>query len=541
MGSGSSRPETVYETIYQVDNCRPPIMNAAMDYTNAATRRYEKCAQDAAAKMWMEVLQRQNDNDKQTQAMLFDMAGRIKRRQQEDAKFCYNIEKKYKPFGIEGPAGLDCQHFEESVKGCRLKDSANYDGTCETGKKISPPKPKEKNENGEVIPNVVILGNTGVGKSYYGNGIMGNLDPNTGYFGTSNSHVSCTRGATGVSGFFYNQLLTSYGVEPMEMNFYDTPGFADSDPCQIEKNKERIAAALENPIHAFVFLTDHSNSRINANQQMLFKMLNEWTMGHIWNNFVIAYPRMKFNHNEKMDRIDQATSFYKELEKKKEELKSTLWKMATKEEWKKRNNNDQLVPMEKRDFDNIRVNALNVHQNTVCHFTDEGRIDKRKSDLARCSQLAYIDKTSLDYIISDDSTEMFDVETNPFATDSFSTNPFATDSFPTNPFSSSNSHGRPRYDLYDDKWVFIEEAKKLQQAIKDFSKRPVTPQKLYWKRKYEVEKAAYDKRYDDSSPKINTIAFEAAGIDTKHCDQARDKDEAEIKRYKDEALAKCPS
>merc|ERR1719245_1255394 len=183
--------------------------------------------------------------------------------------------------------------------------------------------------------------------------------------------------------------------------------------------------------------------------------------------------------------------------------------------------------MEKRDFDNIRVNALNVHQNTVCHFTNEGRIDKQKSDLGRCSQHARIDKHSLDYIILDDSTENFEVESNPIS----------------NPFLSSFSipRGQPKYDLYDDKWVFIEEAKKLQKAIKDFAKRPVTPQKLYWKRKYEVERAAYDKRYKDSSLKINTKAFESVGIDTKHCDRARDEADAEIKRKKDEALAKCPS
>ena len=149
---------------------------------------------------------------------------------------------------------------------------------------------------------------------------MGNLDPTTGFFGTSGGHASCTRGASGVSGYFYGQLLTSYNVEPMMMNFYDTPGFADSDPCQIEKNKERIAATLDKPIHAFIFLTDHSNARINANQQMLFKMLNEWTMGHIWNNLIVSYPRMTFYHDDKMNRVDAETSFLRQLDIKKDHI-----------------------------------------------------------------------------------------------------------------------------------------------------------------------------------------------------------------------------
>jgi hypothetical protein len=331
------------------------------------------------------------------------------------------------------------------------------------------------------------------------------------------------------------------------MNFYDTPGFADSDPCQIEKNKERIAATLDKSIDAFIFLTDHDNSRIDANQQMLFKMLNEWTMGHIWKNFIIGYPRMTFFHGDRMNRAENAKSYLKELDIKKNQIKDSLWKMARDQEWKKRDENDQLVPMEQRDFDNIRVNALNVHQNKVCQFTSEQRIDKRKSDLERCSQLAYFDD-SLDYTISDESIEdagNLD-NSNPFGSNPFESNPFGSNPFASNPIESipfdvsSTSQNRPRvYQLHDDKWVFIEEAKKLQQAIKDFSKHPVTTQKLYWQRKYNKEKEAYVARYKDDVIESNTEAFKSVGIDTTHCEEERKRVFAKVEEEKQTALQEC--
>lgn len=407
MGGSSSKPEIIRNTEYVVqeiiklDECRPPILNRAMEHTQDASRRFEECARQAASKLYMEMMNHQSAVHRETLEMLENIGHTMKENSRKDAQFCYNIEKKYKPFGIEAPVGLDCNQFEDFKVGCRLKNPNNYDGSCETGKKLSPPPPQEKDEDGNDVPNVVVIGNTGIGKSYYGNGLMGNLDPKTGYFGTSSSRESCTRGAAGVSGYFYDQLLTSYDVEPMMINFYDTPGFADSDPCQIEKNKERIAATLDKPIHAFIFLTDHDNSRINANQQILFKMLNEWTMGHIWNNLIVGYPRMTFSHSDKMNRVDAETSYLEQLDVKKNQIKETLWELASDQEWKKRDENDQLVPMEKRDFDEIRVNALNVHQNTVCHFTSDGRIDKRNSDLQRCSQLAFFDD-SMDYITSNE-------------------------------------------------------------------------------------------------------------------------------------------
>ena len=519
MGGGSTK--YVKEYVYQVDNCRPPIMEKAMEWTRDAARNYERCAQQATSKMWSEMQAQQMQMNQDTYQSLLDASRRMRNRLRADARFCYNIEKKYKPFGIEGPVGLECHKIEDHDQGCRLKNPDSYDNTCEGENEIPTENiPRSKDKNGKLIPNVVVIGNTGIGKSYYANGLMGSLDPDNGFFGTSDSHGSCTRGVRGVSGWFYGRKLQAY-FNPIRINLYDTPGFADSDPCQIEKNKERIAATLGKPIHAFIFMADHTNSRIDANQQKLFKMLNEWTMGNIWNNLIVGYPRMTFDHNDRMNRLDQQTSFHKQLQTKKEKLKQTLWKIASEQEWKKRDRNDNLVSMQLRDFDNIRVNALNVHQNKVCEFADDGRIDRRSSDLERCNQLAIFDE-NLDYVMNESPADN-DQYHNPFAMD-----PFAR-------FSN-----RPEYDLHDDEWVFIEEAQKLQQIIKEFSKHPVATQKLYWEGKYKQELQAYFKRYNESEIQLNTEAFDAAGIDTKHCEEARDKRDGEIKHYKAQMLAKCP-
>merc|ERR1712176_1020889 len=239
--------------------------------------------------------------------------------------------------------------------------------------------------------------------------------------------------------------------------------------------------------------------------------------GHIWNNLIVSYPRMTFSHDDKMNRVDAETSFLKQLDIKKSQIKHSLWELASDQEWKKRDENDHLVPMEQRDFDNIRVNALNVHQNKVCQFTSDGRIDKRKSDLQRCSQLAYLDD-SMDYITSNESIENAD--------NSFKTNPFDSNPFESNPFdfnSNSNFHGRPKiYQVHDDKWVFIEEAKKL-----------------YWQRKYNIEKAEYAARYKDSEIEFSSKEFESAGIDTTDCETKRNRAMKKIKEYKEAELQKC--
>ena len=103
---------------------------------------------------------------------------------------------------------------------------------------------------------------------------MGFEFPDNGIFGTGGSAVSCTRKPRGVHGRFYSDLLINYGVESMAMNLYDTPGFADSDKCQIEANKQRIVEKFDQPIDVFGYLIDPHNPRIDANLQRKFLFIN---------------------------------------------------------------------------------------------------------------------------------------------------------------------------------------------------------------------------------------------------------------------------
>ena len=90
---------------------------------------------------------------------------------------------------------------------------------------------------------------------------------------------------------FFGNNFTAYGITEMPINVYDTPGFFDSNDCQIDNNKRQIASQIGNKIDVFAYFMDSHNARINANIQKIFNRLNDWTMGKIWRNLVIVYPR----------------------------------------------------------------------------------------------------------------------------------------------------------------------------------------------------------------------------------------------------------
>ena len=101
-----------------------------MEQTRDAARKYEQCAQTTTSNAWLDMQRQQIEMNK----ALMDSSERMRNRLIEDAKFCYNIEKKYKPFGIQGPTGLECNEVNESSSVCRLKDPDQYDSSCESGK-----------------------------------------------------------------------------------------------------------------------------------------------------------------------------------------------------------------------------------------------------------------------------------------------------------------------------------------------------------------------------------------------------------------------
>ena len=114
---------------------------------------------------------------------------------------------------------------------------------------------------------------TGSGKSYFCNGLLGYGNPDKGVFGTGSLGTSCTRKPAGMHAQFYNDVLVAHGVESMAINLFDTPGFADSDKCQIEANKQRIVEKFDKPIDVFGYLMHPENPRIDYNQQGQFSIV----------------------------------------------------------------------------------------------------------------------------------------------------------------------------------------------------------------------------------------------------------------------------
>jgi len=146
--------------------------------------------------------------------------------------------------------------------------------------------------------------------------------------------------------------------------------------------------------------------------------------------------------------------------------------------------------MESRDFKNIKGNALNVNQNTKCIFDEDGRIHPRKY----CWRLAKTDKYD-------------DYETEPV-------------DFQTVDLTNMDDISFEKALEHDDKWVFIEEAKNLQQIITDFMKHPVTPQKLYWEEKFNADLVHYNERWQNmqNMTEDTLIELNEASVNTTECE-----------------------
>ena len=148
MGSGGSR--TVTEIIYKTDECRPPIRELALEHMSDASRTYDECTRNATSSAWKDLRYQMSE---ETRQQIRDESKKIKNRLRADRKFCYNIEKKYKPFGIQAPVGLKCDKNEESSKTCRLKNPEDYDDSCESGKLTGefPSKGSRINQNDQFL------------------------------------------------------------------------------------------------------------------------------------------------------------------------------------------------------------------------------------------------------------------------------------------------------------------------------------------------------------------------------------------------------
>ena len=92
---------------------------------------------------------------------------------------------------------------------------------CYVQKDTKIPSESGVSNNTNQIPNIVLLGETGVGKSFFLNGLFGSVDPNIGLFHVGTKPASCTRNTTSITGRFLGRKLT--GLDMM-VNLIDTPG-----------------------------------------------------------------------------------------------------------------------------------------------------------------------------------------------------------------------------------------------------------------------------------------------------------------------------
>ena len=144
----------------------------------------------------------------------------------------------------------------------------------------------------------------------------------------------------------------------MPINVYDTPGFFDSNDCQMDNNKKQIASQIGKKIDVFAYFMDSRNARMNANIQKIFDRLNNWTMGNIWSNLVIVYPRFERSVSNQYENAMKDLSKPKNLEKNFQEMKSFLAKKAVENKWNLTTVDDKgdesVRLIQESDFEKIR-------------------------------------------------------------------------------------------------------------------------------------------------------------------------------------------
>ena len=80
------------------------------------------------------------------------------------------------------------------------------------------------------------------------------------------------------------QFSQSEGVEKLEINVYDTPGFHDSKQSDLKSNNMKIVQQLDSDIHVFLLLLRNPNERLSADKQDIFENFHVWTKGNEFND-----------------------------------------------------------------------------------------------------------------------------------------------------------------------------------------------------------------------------------------------------------------
>ena len=269
----------------------------------------------------------------------------------------------------------------------------------------------------------------------------------------------------------------------------------------LAENKKTIARELDKPVHTFLYLFGHGN-KFDSKTQDIFELLNEWTMGNIWDNLIIVFNRASFTKKQVNDRYETMfdfgpeKSFWKIKNDQLNFIKATLTERAKQKQWTRMVTTDgSFKPrlMRKQDFENIKISALNFEQAHDCELID-GFISSEASD---CWKLPILD-VNFDYDISDD------------------------------PFNQLE----PQFET--DQYVFTNEMKKLYNMIIKNADRPVVTQKEYFQSEFTKDLEQYNIRARDMHADI-VGTVNKTEIDVKHCEDDFEKVEKSL-----EEVISCP-
>merc|ERR1712130_11740 len=150
-------------------------------------------------------------------------------------------------------------------------------------------------DNSSEAFNIVLVGRSGAGKSYFGNALLGILEPGKreGVPFPVYDDLYVTRNVYAQNGKLFGGLYDKeLGLtKSLSINVFDTPGFSDANIENIRKNKLLISSAIKHQIHMIIYLV---GPRFDANIQLSLQMLNEWIAGHMWRNLVVLKGRTSF-------------------------------------------------------------------------------------------------------------------------------------------------------------------------------------------------------------------------------------------------------
>jgi len=285
--------------------------------------------------------------------------------------------------------------------------------------------------------NIVLVGRTGAGKSYFANALLGVLTPGRKqgvYFPAKATDGSVTQNVFAQTGNLFGGLYDKeLGLtKSLKINVFDTPGFADANIENVRKNKLLIASSLKNDIHMVIFLT--SGPRLDADNQLALQMLNEWTAGKIWPNLLIVKGRTSFDTDDIAARFENDNSIFRM--KSNEHIVNFLQKRNNRDAWTEKTIVDDKVQsrvLTKEDFQKIRISLMNMSQHREC--ISHPNTNRRPTQ--DCWKMPLFDGNEYDIDYDSNYSEI------------------------------------PITD--DDKFAFIEEAKQFTSILKEMKTHPVIP------------------------------------------------------------------